>query len=160
MKRWVRLVLESKGHSIVDRRLTSHSCKCTVLSWLAKHGDEWTDRMALGGHVSFMKSTVIHSRDVMARPLRVLEALLLEIRMKHFLPDETRSGRFRRTSQPAFGDLHNSELNSSGEINPHESTVERPSFSDGSLPTTSHRPTMEHLAPATACCGCSRDCKQ
>jgi hypothetical protein len=107
--------------------------------------------MALGGHVSFMKSTVIYSRDVMARPLRVLEALLLEIRMKHFLPDETRSGRFRRTSQPAFGDLHNSELNSSGEINPHESTVERPSFSDGSLPTTSHRPTMEHLAPATAC---------
>ena len=59
MKRWVRMVLESKGHIIGDRGLTSHSCKCTVLTWLAKHGDDWTDRMALGGHVSFMKSTVI-----------------------------------------------------------------------------------------------------
>ena len=151
MKRWVSLVLESKGHSLVDRRLTSHSCKCTVLSWLAKHGNEWTDRMALGGHVSFMKSTVIYSRDAMARPLRVLEALLSEIRMKHFLPDETRSGRFRRTSQHEFGDLRNSELDPSGEINPHEWTVVRPSLSDGSHPTTSCRPTMEQLAPVTAC---------
>ena len=150
MKRWVRLVLESKGHSIEDRRLTSHSCKCTVLSWLAKHGDDWTDRMALGGHVSFMKSTVIYSRDVMARPLRVLEALLLDIRLRCFLPDETRSGRFRRASQSAFGDMPDNKLDASGEPSLHESTVERPSICDGSFPATLHRPVMEHSAQETA----------
>ena len=150
MKRWARLVLESKGHSIEDRRLTSHSCKCTVLSWLAKHGDDWTDRMALGGHVSFMKSTVIYSRDVMARPLRVLEALLLDIRLRCFLPDETRSGRFRRASQSAFGDMPDNKLDASGEPSLHESTVERPSICDGSFPATLHRPVMEHSAQETA----------
>lgn len=51
--------------------------------------------MALGGHISFMKSAVVYSRDAMARPLRILEALLLDIRLSRFLPDETRSGRFR-----------------------------------------------------------------
>ena len=95
MKQWINLVLTNRGHSIEGRRLTSHSCKCTMLSWLAKHGDDWTDRMALGGHISFMKSAVVYSRDAMARPLRILEALLLDIRLSRFLPDETRSGRFR-----------------------------------------------------------------
>ena len=47
--------------------------------------------------------------------------------------------------------MRNSELDPSGEINPHEWTVVRPSLSDGSHPTTSCRPTMEQLAPVTAC---------
>ena len=95
MKKWVQLVLRQRGHDLADRKLTSHSCKCTVLSWLSKHGDDWADRMALGGHVSFMKSAIVYSRDAMARPLRILEALLSEIRLGSFCPDDTRSGRFR-----------------------------------------------------------------
>ena len=98
MKQWLRLILSSKGVSLDGRRLTSHSCKCTLLSWLAKHGDEWADRMALGGHVSFMKSAIVYSRDAMARPIRVLEKLLLDVRLGRFCPDESRSGRFKDVS--------------------------------------------------------------
>ena len=66
-----------------------------MLSWLSKHGDDWADRMALGGHVSFMKSAIVYSRDAMARPVRVLESMLSEVRAGLFCPDETRSGRFK-----------------------------------------------------------------
>ena len=95
MKRWLHLMLAAKGIGLIGRRLTSHSCKCTILSWLAKRGDDWADRMALGGHVSFMKSAIVYSRDAMARPIRVLESLLLDVRLGRFAPDETRSGRFK-----------------------------------------------------------------
>ena len=95
MKHWLQLVFTSKGLSLDGRRLTSHSCKCTLLSWLAKHGDDWADRMALGGHVSFMKSAIVYSRDAMARPIRVMEKLLQDIRLGRFCPDESRSGRFK-----------------------------------------------------------------
>ena len=98
MKKWLHLVLSQRGHDIGDRKLTSHSCKCTALSWLSKHGDDWADRMALGGHVSFMKSAIVYSRDAMACPLRILETLLSEVRMGIFCPDDARSGRFRTAS--------------------------------------------------------------
>ena len=49
MKQWLQMVFTSRGINLDGRRLTSHSCKCTLLSWLAKHGDDWADRMALGG---------------------------------------------------------------------------------------------------------------
>ena len=95
MKKWTHMILKQRGHDMLDRRITSHSCKCTVLSWLAKRGDDWTDRMALGGHVTFMKSAIVYSRDAMSRPVRVLESLLKDVRLGIFCPDETRSGRFR-----------------------------------------------------------------
>ena len=104
MKRWLHLVLAAKGMCLIGRRLTSHSCKCTILSWLAKRGDEWADRMALGGHVSFMKSAIVYSRDAMARPIRVLESLLLDVRLGRFAPDETRSGRFKPGTTSAGAD--------------------------------------------------------
>ena len=99
MKKWLHLVLSQRGHDIADRKLTSHSCKCTALSWLSKHGHDWADRMALGGHVSFMKPAIVYSRDAMARPLRILETLLSEVCVGIFCPDDTRSGRFR--TEPA-----------------------------------------------------------
>ena len=36
MKDWLHLVLKQRGHDLTGRRLTSHSCKCTMLSWLSK----------------------------------------------------------------------------------------------------------------------------
>ena len=95
MKKWLHLLLDAKGICLSGRRLTSHNSECTILSWLAKCGDEWADRMALGEHVSFMKSAIVCSRDAMTRPIRVLESLLLDVRLGRFAPDETRSGRFK-----------------------------------------------------------------
>ena len=95
-KRWILLLLE--GLNLEGRRLTSHSCKCTVLSYLSKHGDNWEDRLILGGHAGQYAMAINYSRDAMARPLRVLEALLLDIRESRFNPDETRSGRFSKSA--------------------------------------------------------------
>ena len=46
-----------------------------------------------------------YSRDGAARPLRVLEQFLREVREKIVNPDDTRSGRLRKT-QSSGSDLH------------------------------------------------------
>ena len=94
MKLWVRQLLESSGHSLEFRRITSHSCKTSMLSYCAKFGIEWTDRMVLGGHVSHLKSVIIYSRDSLALPLQKMANMLRAIRDGSFQPDNTRSGRF------------------------------------------------------------------
>ena len=48
----------------------------------------------LGGHTSAVRSALVYARDDLGRPLRMLEKLLLEVRLGRFLPDATRSGRF------------------------------------------------------------------
>ena len=96
---WLRFLLEKHGASSQGRRLTSHSLKTTMLSYLAKFGAPSDDRLLLGGHVSHLKSLLVYSRDSMARPLRVLEEMLAKIRLGEFRPDETRSGRFVAPSQ-------------------------------------------------------------
>ena len=48
------------------------------------------------------RSMLTYSRDAMADPLRQLEQLFDDIRVKEFLPDSTRSGHFNNdlTSRP------------------------------------------------------------
>ena len=94
MKEWTVLLLTSVGQDLEGRRVTSHSCKCTLLSWCSKRGLPWEDRLLLGGHTSSLRSAVVYSRDSLGRPLRLLEHLLMEVRAGRFLPDATRSGRF------------------------------------------------------------------
>ena len=73
---------------------TSHSFKAKTLSYLAKMGCGFTDRLALGYHVGQISMALRYSRDGASRPLRVLEDCLEKIRSGCFRPDETRSGRF------------------------------------------------------------------
>ena len=94
MKQWTSLLLHSVQIETDGRRLTSHSCKCTLLSWCSKRGLPWEDRLVLGGHTSAVRSALVYARDGLGRPLRMLEKLLLEVRLGRFLPDATRSGRF------------------------------------------------------------------
>ena len=94
MKQWTSLLLHSAQIETDGRRLTSHSCKCTLLSWCSKRGLPWEDRLVLGGHTSAVRSALVYARDGLGRPLRMLEKLLLEVRLGRFLPDATRSGRF------------------------------------------------------------------
>ena len=94
MKLWVHQLLEASGHNLESRRITSHSCKTSMLSFCAKFGIEWTDRMVLGGHVSHLKSVIIYSRDCLALPLQKMSNMLMAIRDGTFQPDNTRSGRF------------------------------------------------------------------
>ena len=74
---------------------TSHSCKATLLSWLAKAGVHKDIRRLLGGHVERDDvSMLTYSRDALAGPLQWLEALYRAVRDKRFCPTATRSGRW------------------------------------------------------------------
>ena len=82
MGRWLKLLLgEQQGsQGCPTRQLTSHSCKCSCLSYLSKWGATWEDRAVLGGHCTTSSSVVVYSRDAMARPLLILEQMLQQIR--------------------------------------------------------------------------------
>ena len=73
----------------------THSCKATLLSWLAKYGADPMDRRLLGGHQAPNDKSLMHySRDCLAGPLRRLAVMLSDIRCGRFNPDSSRSGRF------------------------------------------------------------------
>ena len=63
MKEWTALSLSSSGIDLGERRITSHSCMCTLLSWCSKRGLPWEDRLVLGGHTSRVRSAMVYSRD-------------------------------------------------------------------------------------------------
>ena len=75
--------------------LTSHSCKETVLAWMAKFGADKPTLYFLGRHVGTITSSDIYARGMQSRPLRKLAMALNAIRTGTFAPDETRSGQFR-----------------------------------------------------------------
>ena len=94
---WLRLLLKQKREVLSlsePLQYTSHSFKCTTLSFLAKYGCSFEDRLALGYHVDQVRMALRYSRDGASRPLRVLETCLSDIRAGRFRPDITRSGRF------------------------------------------------------------------
>ena len=93
---WVRLLLSRTGLDPKGRKISSHSAKATMLSFLAKYGAEISVREILGAHVSHLKSVIRYSRDALAGPLRVLEQMLTDVRSGVFNPDDTRSGYFNK----------------------------------------------------------------
>ena len=97
--RWLRDLLKSRGESEEEvRKVSSHSLKATLLSWVAKAGVPREARSVLGYHVVKGSETVLHySRDEQASPLRLLVDVIDQVRSGVFLPDNTRSGYF--TSQ-------------------------------------------------------------
>ena len=93
--KWLRRLLNVEDatgpHS--GRRVSSHSLKCTVLSYAAKRGLPVPDRLMLGYHSSQMHMAMVYSRDGAAASLLLLERLIDEIARGKFRPDSTRSGR-------------------------------------------------------------------
>ena len=90
---WLRALLEMDDSSIPGRKISSHSLKSTMLSYLAKRGVNMSDRLLLGYHTSPFTMGLTYSRDGMARPLQILGGTLSEIRNGTYFPDSTRSGR-------------------------------------------------------------------
>ena len=75
--------------------LRSHSCKTTVLSWLAKYGVPMPVRRIVGHHLDpAAKSAETYSRDSMSPALRSVAEVVGAINSGEFAPDSTRSGRF------------------------------------------------------------------
>jgi len=96
--KWLTELLK-QNNSELDH-VTSHSLKCTTLSWLAKAGTEPHYRLLLGHHSTQKGSLETYSRDVLSAPLRALDDVLRQIRMCALHPDLTRSGHVQEPSQP------------------------------------------------------------
>ena len=94
-KRWMHYLLGAENMK-PDAKLTSHSCKCTCLSYMAKRGVSFEDRLVLGYHSNKLRVAMVYSRDSAARPLALLSHVLSEIRDGVFEPDNTRSGRLKQ----------------------------------------------------------------
>lgn len=94
---WMRELLEIKLSS-KEIRISSHSLKATMLSYVAKRGCSFEDRLSLGYHTQPIKMALVYSRDGASRPLRVFCHVLMEIRQNIFNPNDTRSGRLAKVS--------------------------------------------------------------
>lgn len=103
---WLRLLLKlNPVASQNDIRITSHSCKCTILSYAAKRGLPHEERLVLGHHAHQGRMADVYARDAEARPMRMLEELLGEIRNQKFFPDESRAGRLVQVSSEVPAEL-------------------------------------------------------
>ena len=100
---WLRALLELSDHDVSERKVSSHSLKCTMLSFLAKRGVDMPDRLLLGYHTSPFTMGLTYSRDGMARPLQILGEMLSEIREGTYMPDCTRSGRLVKKADTGGG---------------------------------------------------------
>ena len=84
MTAWVRKLLPGAGEA--GRKLSSHSAKCTLLSWMAKFGASQDVRACLGYHVGTSKTVFRYSRDAAAGPLHELGKMLHWVRQGWFHP--------------------------------------------------------------------------
>lgn len=103
--KWLVSILCSFGISpdLLDG-VSSQGCKATSLSWAAKFNLPVTSRQLLGRHIpSHLTSAMTYSRDCLAGPLREYDDVLLQIRSGEFLPDCSRSGRFKESRVVKFG---------------------------------------------------------
>ena len=85
---WLQRVLPGRD----GLRTTAHSLKRTCLSWANKRGFDPRDKLILGGHAHDASMVDRYGDDFAARPLRLLESLLAEIRSGAFQPDASRLG--------------------------------------------------------------------
>ena len=118
---WLRGILSSLGFEPVSvRRVGTHSCKATTLSWCSKYGVCKGTRRTLGYHTAPGDRMVdLYARDSVAPAVRELNCVLESIRSGSFDPDCTRSGYFARQSSDSEAqfqrDAEGSDLSASSE---------------------------------------------
>ena len=100
--RWLRMLLKDGSFELESLRISSHTMKCTFLSYLSKRGVSLEDRPILGYHADGNKVPLTCSRDAASRLLAILEGLISEIYHDKFRPDSTRSGRLVSTPEEAL----------------------------------------------------------
>ncbi|CAE7224658.1 unnamed protein product [Symbiodinium sp. CCMP2456] len=85
--RWLRKVCGDREHL----RTSGHTLKRTFLTMATKRGVEHLDRLVLGGHANSAGMADVYGGDELARPLRLLIALIYEIKSGIFDPDAGRA---------------------------------------------------------------------
>ena len=114
---------------------TTHSLKSTTLVWAARYGMDDKSRCLLGHHTTKENSLACYSRDLLAKPLRDLCGMLLNVRLQKFNPDGTRSGWMAET-QATFGVRPVETEETIGEGVPSGEAAEEPASPVCSLPTS------------------------
>ena len=74
--RWLRMLLKGGSFDLESFKISSHTMKCTFLSYLSKRGVSLEDRRILGYHTDRSKVPLTYSRDAVSRPLAILEGLI------------------------------------------------------------------------------------
>ena len=149
--KWLNELLKQNSPNL--EQVSSHSLKCTALSWLAKAGTEPHFRLILGHHSTQKGSLETYSRDVLAAPLRALDDVLRQIRMGALQPDLTRSGHIQDPSRPdcaeevpaqedssssssSDGSSSTSDSDASGDAAPHPTSWRRVASDDPNVRRT------------------------
>ena len=94
---WLRSMLQSGDYFKEERTksIGTHSCKATVLSWMAKWGSSPDLRRLMGYHVADKMSTMlIYGKDNTSAGLREIDVILEAIRQGEFVPDAKRAEMF------------------------------------------------------------------
>ncbi|CAE7743608.1 unnamed protein product [Symbiodinium sp. CCMP2592] len=91
MSLWLQKIFVDRG----SLRTSGHTLKRTFLTMATKRGVEHLDRLVLGGHANSAGMADTYGDDELARPLRLLMALISEIREGVFDPDAGRAGYLR-----------------------------------------------------------------
>lgn len=93
---WLKSLLRAGGATGAEvADYGTHSCKATVLSWVAKAGLPRETRAILGYHSKGAGGTeLVYGRDNMAHPLREMTRIVGDIKLGKFFPDNTRSGMY------------------------------------------------------------------
>ena len=91
---WLRLLLYGSISKLDTRRISSHSLKCTCISYATKFGASPDEILLLGYHCGGHQMAITYGRDSASPSVLLLERVLKAIRDGRFRPDETRSGRF------------------------------------------------------------------
>lgn len=91
---WLRDILLGLGESAESvKKVGTHSCKATCLSWCAKNNVPPDVRKSLGYHSNPGDRTAqVYSRDAMAGPLVYLQQTIDDVRSEVLRPDCARSG--------------------------------------------------------------------
>ena len=103
---WSKRALSSLGRILraprtLERRLSTHSFKSTMVSRTAKYGLSDNARAVLARHMSCVSATTaVYSRDLLSPMLRELETMLQAIRSSIFHPDQSRSGMVTPSAMP------------------------------------------------------------
>lgn len=93
MNGFMKKLFVDGGISIAGRRISTHSCKATCISWCSKHDVSPEHRAVLARHsLATQGPTALYSRDLITSALRSLTAVLSAIRAQTFFPDRSRSG--------------------------------------------------------------------
>ncbi|CAE7229718.1 NaCP60E [Symbiodinium sp. CCMP2592] len=77
---WARLLLFGSADPIPGRRVSSHSCKCTCISFATKFGASPNELLLLGYHTGDFKMPLTYGRDAAAPTLLLLNKVLRAIR--------------------------------------------------------------------------------